>query len=199
MSADDIKAWETKAKIGLVRKDNDLYNMLGKMRNAFFDEVKEAGINLSKIGIDTSIDYTQRGKLFIDETKLKSALQNNGDALVKLFTRSSATNYIPGGDNSARYKDEGIMQRINDILKDYTGTIGKKGILLQKAGIKGDFTEFQNLISKQLKDKNKIIDDLSSKLSDRENKFYIQFSKLEKAMQQSNSQSSWLSQQLGRG
>jgi len=40
---------------------------------------------------------------------------------------------------------------------------------------------------------------MQTKLYERETKFYNQFAKLEKAMNQLNSQSSWLTQQLGGG
>lgn len=201
MKEDEIKKWEEKAKEGLLANDSTLENMLSRMRRAFFDSVPGADISLKEIGISTSSDISQRGKIIIDEAKLQDALKNNGDKVAQLFTKTSSTSYVNGGDNSSRYLEEGIFQRINDIFQDNLRTTrdsnGKKGILLEKAGIKGDYSEFHNLISDQLVKKDKVISEMEKKLTDKENKYYLQFAQLEKAMQKMNDQSNWLSQQLG--
>ena len=123
-----------------------------------------------------------------------------------LFSKqsTSVSSYGPdlsNVDRELRNKEQGIFQRINDILQDYTRTTrnsdGKKGILIEKAGIKGDFTEFNNLLSKEIKDKDKAIYDLNRKLYEKENRYYLQFAKLEQAMNSMNAQSSWLAQQFG--
>jgi len=201
MKDEEIKAWEARAKEGLLRGDNDLQSMLHRMRSAFFDTVKGAGVSLKEIGLDTSPDISQGGKIIIDESKLKNAIETKGNQVIDIFVKASSTAYNPDGANTTRYGEEGILQRINDIMMDYTrstrNTNGKKGALIEKAGIKGTLSEFNNLLSKQITDKEKMINDLTRKLSDKENSYYIKFSKLEQAMQNSNSQSSWLSQQLG--
>ena len=201
MKDEEIAAWEAKAKEGLIRNDNELSNMLRNMRKAFFDTVEGAGVTLSEIGLNTSSDISQGGKILIDETKLKNAIQTKGSQVASLFMKSSSTAYNPDGFSSTRYNEEGIFQRINDVLSDYTRTIrntnGKRGSLIEKAGIKGSMTEFNNLLSKEITDKDKLISQLTERLSEKENNYYLKFSKLEKAMQQSNSQASWLSQQLG--
>jgi flagellar hook-associated protein 2 len=213
MKEDDIKKWEDKAKQGLLGNDSTLSNMLYRMRNAFYDSVKTGfdsssgiGISLSEIGIKTSSDVGERGKLVIDETTLKAAIQNNGDKVMQLFTKTSMS--VPSYDSNAtstdkdkRYKELGIFQRISDILQDNLRTLrdnnGKKGMLLERAGIKGDLSEFKNLLTEDIQRRDKVIKEMTSKLADKENRYYIQFSKLESAMQKMNSQSSWLSQQLG--
>lgn len=204
MKENDIKNWEDKAKEGLVRNDSDLSNMLGTLRRAFYDSVKDVGLSLRDIGLDTSSDYTENGKIIIDETKLREALKNNGDKVTELLTKKSLSSprYDPNMSSiarAARYDEEGIFQRISDILEDYTRTTSGKGILLNKAGIKGDFSDNNNTISEDLKNRDKKIKDMEVKLADRENRYYLQFAKLEKAMQQMNAQSNWLAQQLGGG
>ncbi|MEA4826420.1 MAG: flagellar filament capping protein FliD, partial [Clostridium sp.] len=145
-----------------------------------------------------------KGKIVIDENKLREALKNNGDKVADLLTKKS-TSYsrydgnMPSANRDIRYNEEGIFQRISDILEDYTRTTSGKGILLNKAGIKGDFTDANNILSEDLKKRADKIREMEEKLSERENKFYLQFANLEKAMQQMNSQSAWLAQQLGTG
>lgn len=211
MEPEDIKAWETKVKQGLLKSDSNLQNMLYSMRSAFFQEVKGAGVSLKEIGLSTDSDYSKGGKIIIDEAKLKDAIQNKGEQVKNIFMKDfSDIPYDPdhkapsGKDYEDRVKNIGIFQRINDILKDYTRTTrnsdGKKGLLIEKAGIRGDLSEFENLISKEItKEYDKRINNLTVKLVDKENKYYQQFSKLETAMNKLNSQSSWLMQQLGMG
>ena len=108
---------------------------------------------------------------------------------------------MSAADRNARYQESGIFQRINDILQDYVRTTrdsnGKKGLLLEKAGIKGDFSELNNILSEQLKAKERLIEELEKKFAKKQEKYYAQFAQLEKAMNQLNSQSMWLAQQLG--
>lgn len=206
MKEDEIKQWEIKAKEGLLKGDSSLQNMLTSMRSAFYEGVEGAGISLSEIGLSTSADTSQRGKIIIDETKLKTAIETRGDQVANLLTKSSTTHDsysadYTSGERNIRNKEEGIFQRINDILKDYTRTTrdtsGKKGILLEKAGIKGDMSEFKSSLSEDIIKKDEKINEMIKSLAARENKFYLQFSKLEVAMNKLNSQSSWLTQQLG--
>lgn len=203
MSESDIKAWEDKAKQGLVKGDSNLNNMLSSLRRAFFDTVKNSGTSLTEIGLSTSADVSEGGKIIIaDEEKLKNALANNPDKVRDLFTKSSDISYSPDHtDYKERYENVGIFQRINDILQDNVRTVrdsgNRKGILIEKAGLVGDYSEVNNEIYKQLKDQDKRISDLADSLADREDRYYNQFAKLEAAMNQLNSQSSWLAQQLG--
>lgn len=203
MSDEDIVKWDSKAKQGLLKGDSELQNMLYSLRRGFYDSVKDSGISLSEAGLSTDSNYSEGGKIVINETKLKDAILNHGDQVMNLFMKDSSTAYDPDHKtDTARYEQVGIFERINDTLKDYTRTTrdssGGKGILIKKAGIKGDMSEFDNLLSKDIKDNyDKRISDLVKKLSDKENQYYTQFSQLEVAMQKLNEQSSWLSQQLG--
>jgi flagellar hook-associated protein 2 len=213
MEPEDKKKWEEKAKEGLLKNDSSLQNMLSSMRSAFFQGVEGAGITLKDLGLNTSSDYTQKGKIVFDqslggEQKLKDMLATRGEQVAKLFMQTSTKQLSYSPDLTSRQRedrnsDQGIFQRINDILQDNVRTTrnngGKKGFLIEKAGIKGDFTEFSNLLYNQIKDKDKMIANLSVKLTDKESRYYKQFARLEQAMNSLNSQSSWLSQQLGSG
>ncbi|WP_142414797.1 flagellar filament capping protein FliD [Hathewaya massiliensis] len=206
---DEIKKWDEKAKLGLLRGDSDLQNMLNNLRKAFFQNVE--GINVrfgDKLGISTSSDYLKGGKIEINESKFKQALRDDSEGVLKLFTKISDTPYsaVDKDKREKRYSENGIFQRVKDVFLDYTRTLGygsdKKGILIEKAGIKdeyGSFNEFKNYISEQMKEKDKVIFNLEKDLGRRENKYYMQFAQLEKMMNKMNSQSSWLMSQLGTG
>ncbi|WP_049041681.1 flagellar filament capping protein FliD [Clostridium sporogenes] len=218
MKDSDIKLWEEKAQSGILRNDSDIQNMLSSLRRTFFDSVEGAGLSLKDVGLTTSSDYTQGGKIVFDmnidkdgnngETRLKKLLKEDPDKVFKIFSKQSDSypRYTPdltSTERKQRYNEEGILQRINDIFKDYTRTTknvnGKMGIFVEKAGIKGTASEINNNLYKELEKREKTIKEMEDRLVERENKYYYQFAQLEKYMSQMNSQSAWLAQQLGGG
>lgn len=204
MSEDDIKKWEEKAKAGLLRSDSLLSSIANNMRKALSDVVSGSSTSLAKIGITTG-SYEMKGKLVIDETKLTAAIKDNAEGVVQLFTQESQYSYTEAQTDTTkrttRYSESGIAQRLYDIIQDNIRTTrdnnGKKGILLEKAGIQGDISEFSNLMNKSISEKDVLIDKLLDKLVDKENALYIKFTAMEKALSQMNSQSSWLASQTG--
>ncbi|KEI97176.1 flagellar hook protein FliD [Clostridium botulinum A2B7 92] len=218
MKENDIKLWEEKAKSGILRNDSNIENMLSTLRRAFFDSVEGAGLSLKELGLTTSKDYNEGGKIVFDqmldkngnngEARLKKLLKEEPDKVFKIFSQESTSYPSYSADltlteRQIRNKEEGIFQRINDIFKDYTRTSrsasGKRGILVDKAGIEGTVSAIDNILYKDLEKREKAIQDMELKLIERENKYYIQFAQLEKYVNQANSQASWLSQQLGGG
>lgn len=216
MKEKDIELWEEKAKSGLLRGDSNLQNMLTSLRRAFFDKVEGAGLTLRELGLNTSVNYKEGGKIVFDqsldkdgnngESRLKKLLKEDPNKVFKIFSKES-TNYpsyspdLTISERQKRNSEEGILQRINDIFQDYTRTTrsssGRRGIFVEKAGIKGTTSEINNSLFKELEKREKMIKEMEKKLAERENKYYIQFSKLEKYMNKMNAQSSWLSQQFG--
>jgi flagellar hook-associated protein 2 len=61
----------------------------------------------------------------------------------------------------------------------------------------GDITEFQNMMDAELKRLDKRIDAVVEAMIRQENKYWAQFTALEKAIQKMNAQSMWLMQQMG--
>lgn len=199
MEADDIKKWEDKAKTGLLRNDPLLQDITYGMRRALSDSISGISGSLSSIGITTG-DYSDKGKLTIDETKLKAAISNNPEAISELFTKQSDIQYsgtLTSEQRSKRYSEEGLANRISDILEDNIRTIKGKGKLLEKAGIQGDITEFKSTIYDEITNYDKGIKSLLEKLSDKEDKYYAKFAAMEKAISKMNAQSNWLASQLG--
>jgi len=205
MSDKEIELWEEKAKSGMLNSDDILSSFLNDMRNMLYKEVDGVSAKLYSIGITTGT-WEQRGKLVINETKLKEAIINSPDEVIKLFTQESDIRYSPdmsAEERAARNRENGIANRLYDVIQDYTRTSrnneGKKGILLEKAGIIGDVTENGSLLSKEIQAKDQIINTLLDKLLDKENQYYRKFTAMESALNQMNSQIMWLSQQMGTG
>ncbi len=201
MNEDEIKKWEENAKKGLVRNDGLLSNVLYNLRRAMGDNTG-AG-TLASIGISTG-DWREGARLNINDEKLKKAIADNPDKVMEIFAKQPEKRYDPNAtaaERKERYDGSGIIERLFDVIEDNIRTTrnadGKKGLLLEKAGIIGDLTEFESTMVKQIGDKEKLIYDLTEKLYDKENALYMKFAALETALSRMNSQSAWLAQSFG--
>ncbi len=72
-------------------------------------------------------------------------------------------------------------------------------MLLQKAGITGDRTEFDNLIYDEINGYDKNIASLLDKLADKEERYYAKFTAMESAISRMSAQSNWLTSQFNSG
>lgn len=194
-----IEQWEEKAKSGVLRSSSELDSFLSKLRNAMVEPVDGVSISLSSIGI-TSGSYSDKGKLYIDETKLAENLEKNYDSIVKLFTKQSDEAYL-SGNGTTRYRESGLGARISDILKDYTRTTrdenGNKGILVNKAGLLNDASVINNELTKKMLEYDTRITYLEDYLADKETHYYNTFSAMETAMSKLQSQADSLVNMLG--
>lgn len=200
MSEKEIELWEKKAKEGLLGNQSEIENFMYKLRNAIFSPVGGITTNLRDIGLNTSKDYKEGGKIQFDEDKFKSALAKDPQLISEMFTKTSDSgheNYDPNltlEERKNKDADQGIFRRINDVINDFTRTTrnkdGKKGIFLEIAGIKGDSTLNENTISREIKEQDKKIDKLNDLIASREDRYYKQFTRLETALTKLQAQSS---------
>ncbi|MDD4504534.1 MAG: flagellar filament capping protein FliD, partial [Clostridiaceae bacterium] len=204
MSEEEIEKWEEKAKSGILRNDRALQKIVSDMRKALYEKIEGVPNGIAKIGITTG-SYQENGKLVINETELRNAIQNTPDLVMNIFSKESSTTYFDALDDSslktARYVETGLAGRLYDIIQDSIRTIrnkdDKKGILLEIAGIAGDVTEFDSMIVDEIKNKDKQINEQLVRLYNKETAYYQKFASMESALSQMNSQSAWLSQQFG--
>lgn len=198
MSEKDIELWEEKAKSGILRSDVTLNNITREMRMALYSEVEGVDTKLYSIGITTSSNYENKGKLVIDEEKLRAELEKKPNEVMELFTKSTNSDGSKVEDSK-----KGLAHKLYDILQNNIRTTrndqGQKGTLLEKAGIEGDVSEFENILTKKINTYDKTIADLLERLVDKENHYYSMFASMEKAISQMNAQSSWLMSQFGGG
>lgn len=203
MQEKDIETWEGKAKAGMLYGDSIISSITESMRSALTSSIKGVTTSLYKIGITTG-SYEMKGQLLINEDKLRAAIKNDVDSVANLFTQESQYSYEEAINDSAkrttRYQESGLAQRLYDVIQDNIRVTrdskGNKGKLLEKAGITGDVTEFNNIMNKSIQEKDTLIDKLLDKLVSKENSLYAKFTAMEKALNQLNSQSSWLTQQF---
>ncbi|MCA0757559.1 flagellar filament capping protein FliD [Paenibacillus sp. N4] len=190
MDEDEIKKWEERARSGMLTNDNLLSNGLNSLRRALSDSVNglPAGQlkSLAEIGISNSNisgggitgSYSDRGKLYIDETKLKKALTDNPEEVMALFTTDGASD-----------SNDGIATR----LYDKASALFKQ--ITDKAGTTTS-VDTQFLMGKENKQITEQMSRLEARLLDLENRYYKQFTAMEKYISQMNSQSDWLYQQF---
>lgn len=199
MTEKEIELWEKKAKEGLLGNESEIEDFMYQLRNAVFLPVGGVNVNLKDIGFDTSNDYREGGKIQFDEDKFRKALAQDPQLISDLFTKTSDSGYetydpnLTAEQRKAKNADQGILRRVNDVLNDFTRTTrnkdGKKGIFIEIAGIKGDTTVSENEISREIREKDKKIDSLNDLISQRENRYYKQFTRMESALSRLQSQS----------
>ncbi|MBL4938005.1 flagellar filament capping protein FliD [Clostridium sp. YIM B02515] len=211
MKEADITAWESKAKAGILRNDENLQKILQDLKESFSTAVTNSGLSFGKygsnsIGLNFSDEYSKPAHIdIIDEGKLKSAISLNSAQVQKMFTNVSSTTFDGSYDSSkTTYREDGIFTRVKKILESNVGltnVISNKNILTKYANYQDDFSYFggggTNTLPDQLYQKDKLIKSMTDALAKKQESYYQKFSKLETAMNQLNSQQSWLTQQLG--
>ncbi len=182
MSEKQIELWEEKAKTGLLRRDSSISTFLQSMRTAMYGRPEGSNISLYEIGIDTSNEWRDKGKLNFDEAKFRQVLEQDSAAVEDLFTASG----------------DGLANQFNTILKDTANkSSASPGTLVQQAGVKGYGSEKDNVLYRQLKDIDSRLERLKEQYEQEKARYWKQFNDMETYLSNMNTQSAWLSQQLG--
>ncbi|NRR03454.1 flagellar filament capping protein FliD [Brevibacillus sp. RS1.1] len=173
---------EEMAKSGILQRDSILTSGLDALRFALTNPLKGADPKfdtLSEIGItgapNSKYAYLDKGKLYIDEAKLRDAINKNGDKVVQLFTQYSSTKDP---------KETGLAQRLYDELDKSIKLISAKA---------GNTTLAvdDSVIGKSITQITKDIDRWEDRLVEIENRHWKKFTAMEKALSKYNSQNSW--------
>jgi flagellar hook-associated protein 2 len=186
LSEKEAELWDEKAKSGMLRGDSILSGALGAMRLDLYGTVNTGDTKydqLAEIGIKTSSNYMDKGKLVLDETKLREALAANPDAVMNMFTLSS---------DSKNTADMGIAKRLRETIENTEEKIELKAGNAMRTN--GQFT-----LGRQLLDVDKRISSFEDRMVQVENRYWRQFSAMEQAIQRSNQQMGYLMQQFGGG
>lgn len=180
MDDSDIEKWQATARSGLLRRDTTLTSLVNNLRSNVASPVSGLSgdyTSASSIGITTG-DYSENGKLYLDETKLRTALEKDPEIVNKIFGRT--------GDSSSQ---QGIAVRMYDSLdtasknlKEIAGTTPKE--------------DTDSTLGKEIGDYADRLYALNEQLNDMEDRYYNQFNAMESALQQLTQQSNWLAQQF---
>lgn len=187
MTESEIKAYEEKAKTGILFMDRDLSSLYSALRSAVAPGGSDCSF-LRSIGIKTSYEDGLT-TLSLDENALREALEQNPDQVKDAFTKSK--------ENGAA--SDGLMASIQKVTDRYAATTGAtKGILIEKAGSKySPSAALNNTLLEQMKDIDKQVDKWQAKMSDKVDYYTNKFTQLEMLIAQMNSQSSSLAGMMG--
>ena len=165
MTDDEVEKWETKIKDSLLRRDDTLNDLMNTFRSAMQEtfEINGEKFSLSSFGIVTG-DYREHGKLHIEGDADDAEYATKTNKLMQMLEED------PDAVSQAM---SGIMSKFYDKMFDKMGTTKLSSALT-----------FYN--DKQMKTESdeyeKQIKNWETKLTDIENKYYKQFSAMEKAM-----------------
>lgn len=205
MSESEIKAWEEKAKVGMLFGDSDISALSNELRFVFFSN-KDSMSELNSIGITSSNDWKENGKIIIDEDKLKKAIEEDPDKVKDIFTAplenkkdSSGDDILVDGKTVADPATGGLMSRLKYLTDKYAKTEGAtKGVLIEKAGnIASPLSITKNKLLDKMNSIDTMIKNLNRTLDAEEKRYQKQFTTLETVYSKLSAQSGWLTQQFG--
>lgn len=186
MSESQIEKWEEKAKQGILFGDTDLRMMADNLRTIINSGNSS---ELSSMGITVSTNYSDNGKLVFDETKFRTALQKDPEAVRNAFTKAASK------DENGNTTQGGLMVKMKSVMDKYGSMTGAtKGILVERAGsIYAPTSVLSNSLQKRMDSISEYIDRLQSRLESETDRYISQFTSLETLVSQMNNQSSYLS------
>lgn len=178
MTDDEIEKWEGKIKSSLLRRDDTLSGLISSFRNNMMGSYKASDgktYSLASLGITTSTDYKEGGLLHIkgdedddvfgdEENKLQKMLDEDPDLVMEILT--------------------GLTNNLYEDLKKRMSSTSMSSAMT--------FYNDKEMNS-QLSDYAKDIRKWDVKLNALEDKYYKQFTAMEKAMASMQSQQSALS------
>ena len=182
MNETDIENWEKKIKDSLLRRDDTLGSLLSSMRTAlastYQDEETGKMFSLSTFGIVTG-NYTENGKLHIYgdtddgtyatyEDRLRKALEEDPDQVMTALTNVFGKLYETMTEKCAKTEISSALTFYND--KQYSKLLD---------GYEDD------------------LDTMEDRIKELEDKYYKQFTAMEKALSKLQSQTNSLASLLG--
>lgn len=189
MSEDEITKWEEKAKQGVLYNDSTVSTVMSQMRSALYTNVTlddGSKFGIYNLGIKTSSEWSEHGKLQIDENAFDKAFENNEDAIIKLFTDS----------------DTGMMKKLNSVIDGAvksSGAANTRGTLVRKAGKADSSVTTDSTIYKEMVKMQDRLKELQDRYDTKEEYWWKVFTNMETAMADLNSQTSYISSYLGTG
>lgn len=174
MSEDEIEKWEKIAKSGVIRRDSTVSTGLQNLRSIIYSNGGNTGKKydtLSEIGITTTKTYSDGGLLELNKDKLREALLADEEAVFKVFS------------NDREGEPKGVINQMRDSLDNFQKSIEVKAG--RESAANDTFT-----IGRNLNSTNSRIKTWEDKLKMIEQRYWNQFTAMEKAINKANEQSS---------
>ncbi|KIL49945.1 flagellar filament capping protein FliD [Jeotgalibacillus soli] len=179
LSEKEIEKWEKEARSGMLRNDQFLRGAVDGMRSNFYRSVNTGGdfTQLTQIGITTTRNYMEGGRLEINEDKLRTALEQDAESVYQIFASNDGD--APGIANTLR---DTITTAVTSIT-EHAGNGMRPN---------ASFT-----MGRSINDMDKRISDFERRLQTTEDRYWTQFTAFETAMQRQNDQLNFMMGQLG--
>lgn len=178
MTDDQVEKWENKIKDSLLRRDDTLSSLISSFRNNLMGSYTASDgkkYSLSTLGISTSADYAEGGLLHIKGDEDDSEYAEETNKLEEMLNKDPDL----------------VMEVINGITGNLYNDLMKK---MSKTTMSSALTFYNDKeMSSQLSDYKKEISNWETKLSTIEERYYSQFTAMEKAMASLTSQQNSLS------
>ncbi|MCI8761852.1 MAG: flagellar filament capping protein FliD [Oscillospiraceae bacterium] len=187
MTESEIKAYNEKAKQGILFADSTLSSMYSKLLSAITPGGSD-GQTLREIGIGTAYENGLT-TISLDEDKLRNALESDPDKVKTAFAKTKE-----GGAAT-----DGLMQTMQNTLNAYVRTTGEpKGVLIARAGsVKAPTSLNSNSLKTQIDNIDNQISRWENKMSDQIDRYTKQFTRLEQLIAEMNSQASAMGGLMG--
>ncbi|RKL68372.1 flagellar capping protein [Salipaludibacillus neizhouensis] len=186
MSDSEIEMWEERAHSGLVRNDRILSGALTQMRQDIYAPVNgDANLAFSQIaelGITTTSNYQDRGRLEVDETKLRAAIDQDPEAVFQMFAADGET-----------HEEKGIARRVRETLNDQMQVISRR------AGGSDAASNQSFTMGREIDQASDRITNFERRMQQVEDRYWSQFTAMEQAMAQANAQAEQLMSFTGGG
>ncbi|WP_252312052.1 flagellar filament capping protein FliD [Sinobaca sp. H24] len=177
LSESEIEKWDKLAQSGMIRNDRIISNAMTTIRNDLYGSVSGSSFgNLTSLGITTTRNYMDGGKLEIDETKLRAAIESDAEGVFNVFAANGETK-----------NEQGVARRMRESLDTAITQIAERA-----GGLKGKVQNNQFTLGRELMNTDDRISDFERKLTMIEDRYWRQFSAMEKAMSAANNQSNMI-------
>jgi flagellar hook-associated protein 2 len=171
MTAEEITAWETKAKAGILRNDTMISKTVDDLRNSLSMPVTSLNGNYTtaaSIGLNVG-DWTTYGHITLDTDKLKTAIAADPDVVNKIFA-SDNTNTSTTDTGS-----QGVATRLSNLLSADLKNISAE------AGTSAS-TSDSSVLGTQITDMNTNLKTLLKILQAKEDFYYKKYNDMESAV-----------------
>jgi flagellar hook-associated protein 2 len=182
MSDDEIEKWETKIKDSLLRRDSTLGGILDTMRSSMTGYTVTASngktYSLANLGITTGSDYTEYGLLHIKGDEDDSEYADETNTLESLIESDPDL----------------VTEVLSGVVSNLYSNLTKK---MSATSMSSALTFYNDKeMSTQLTSYKKEIQEWETKLADLEDRYYSQFTAMETALTNLQSQQSAISSYL---
>ena len=171
LTDDQAELYNNKAKEGILFGDTILRSLSDDLRTIFS--------GMSSIGITTSSDYSEYGKLTFNATTLKSALESDSQSVIDKFTTDKT----------------GILDKLDSLMDKYVNSsLASPGLITAKSGLaSSSLSQMTCTMYSEQESLEDQLESLQDKLETQQDRYYDQFTNMEVELNNIMSQSSYLS------